>query len=222
MIFNVYYVLKNIINKVGKKVSFFEHILFTLSIAETLISLFWLFSLIFYKDVIYMKNNNLEIEYGCKILGFFQTFAYFFDWILSGCAIYHLRNMILNPINFILKPFKKIIFYIIISILVSLAVAIISLCIDSIGRSPMNSCFLSEDTDKNNEIYKNIIITFFIFTPIYILIFFVIQILAVKLNPLYKNDTQNKGIFDFYYKYSLVNLIITSLMPILFIIDWVH
>ncbi len=222
VIFNVYYVLKNIINKVGKKVSFFEHILFTLSIAETLISLFWLFSLIFYKDAIYMKNNNLEIEYGCKILGFFQTFAYFFDWILSGCAIYHLRNMILNPINFILKPFKKIIFYIIISILVSLAVAIISLCIDSIGRSPMNSCFLSEDTDKNNEIYKNIIITFFIFTPIYILIFFVIQILAVKLNPLYKNDTQNKGIFDFYYKYSLVNLIITSLMPILFIIDWVH
>ena len=158
MIFNVYYVLKNIINKVGKKVSFFEHILFTLSIAETLISLFWLFSLIFYKDAIYMKDNNLEIEYGCKILGFFQTFAYFFDWILSGCAIYHLRNMILNPINFILKPFKKIIFYIIISILVSLAVAIISLCIDSIGRSPMNSCFLSEDTDKNNEIYKNIII----------------------------------------------------------------
>ena len=219
MIFNVFYVLKNIINKTNRKVSSFEHISFTLSIAETLISLFWFFSLLLYKDTTYMINNNSQISSGCKTLGFLQTFSYFFDWILSGCAIYHLRNMILNPINFILKPLKKIIFYIIISIIISLVVTVISFCINSIGRSPMNSCFLSVD---NNEVYKNIIITLFIFSPIYILVFFAIQIYTVRSNQLYKSDTENKRIFNSYYKYSLINLLITSLMPLLFIIDWAH
>ena len=221
MIFNVFHIIKKIINKTKKKVSIIEHILFILSISETFISFFWLLTIFFYRDVVdmHVDDINSDINSGCKALGFFQTFLYFFDWVLSGCAIYHLRNMILNPINFILKGFKKISIYILISVFISLAVSIISICMGNIGRSPMNSCFLSVD---NNHTFKNIIIIFFIFTPIYILIFLIVQICTVRSSQLYKNDSENKEIFNNYIKFSLVNLIISFLMSILYIIDFIN
>ena len=220
IIFIIYYLLKKIMNKTKKKISSFEQILFILSISETLISLIWFISSLIY------TNNSLMIEgqkikTGCKIIGFLQTATYFFDWILSGCAIYHLRNMIINPINFILKPFKKILLYLIISCIISIVITTISICIDSIGISPLISCFLCLDNSVETKTYKNIFIILFIFTPIFLLIFFFVQYCCVKSNPSYKNDSENKRIFDNYYKYSLINLSLTSLIPILFVIDWI-
>ena len=219
MSFNIYFLLKKIFDKTNKKNSSFDLILFILSISEALISLIWFISSLTYRDNISMFNDNNEIKMGCRIFGFFQSFLYFFDWLLSGCAIYHLRNMILNPINFILKPLNKLRKYIIICLLISIIVSIISYCLNSIGKSPMISCFLSINKET---IFRNIIIYLFICSPIYILIFFFAQYCTVKTNPSYKNDPENKKIFDSYYKYSLFNLIIISLMPLLYLINWIN
>ena len=51
--------------------------------------------------------------------------------------MFHLKNMILNPIKFILKPFKKIMFYVLISIIFALIIVITSYILDLIGVSPL-------------------------------------------------------------------------------------
>lgn len=219
MIFNVYIFITKIINKTNKNISSFEEILFILSISETLISLFSFISSLKYKTNIEMIDDNIEIKRGCKTLGFFQTFFYFFNWVLSGCSVYHLRNMILNPINFILKPFKKIMLYIIISIIISGIITVISISVNTIGMSPYITCFLSIN---NGKTLKNLITCIFIFTPIYMLIFSIVQYYIIKNNPAFVYDSENRRIFRSYYKYILINLIIISLIPIPFIIDWIN
>ena len=219
MIFNVYIFITQILKKTNKNISSFEEILFILSISETLISLFSFISSLSYKNNIEMITDNFEIKGGCKTFGFFQTFLYFFDWVLSGCSVYHLRNMILNPINFILKPFKKIMLYIIISIIISGIITTISISVNIIGMSPYITCFLSINIGKT---FKNLIICIFIFTPIYMLIFSIVQYCIIKNNPTFVYDSENRRIFRSYYKYILTNLIIISLIPIPFIIDLIN
>ena len=219
MIFNAYFFITKFLKKDNKYISSFEGILFVLSISKSLISLFSFISSIIYKNNVEMINDNIEIKKGCKALGFFQSFLYFFDWVLSGCSIYHLRNVILNPINFILKPFKKIILYIIISILISGIITTISISLNCMGISPFITCFLNIN---NGKVFKNIIICLFIFTPIYILIFSIVQYCTIKNNPSFVNDSENRRIFRSYYKYILINIIIISLIPIPFIIDWIN
>ena len=87
------------------------------------------------------------------------------------------------------------------------------------GISPFITCFLNIN---NGKVFKNIIICLFIFTPIYILIFSIVQYCTIKNNPSFVNDSENRRIFRSYYKYILINIIIISLIPIPFIIDWIN
>ena len=114
-----------------------------------------------------MEIKDDEVCFGCKLIGTFQTFFYIFDWVLSSLTMYHLKNMILNPLVFILKPSKKIFLYIIISGGIAVLVSIISNYLRLIGKSPMITCFLTLDNLlKSKDIAKLLIL--FIIMHIYL------------------------------------------------------
>jgi hypothetical protein len=81
-----------------------EKLLLPLSIIESAISILWILSCTLFGT----ENKIDENELGCKILGAFQTFCYIFDWLLVYFIFSHLKNMIFNPLNYILKSKKKL------------------------------------------------------------------------------------------------------------------
>ena len=216
LIFIIKHLLKKLINKKEKKISSFEQILFILSISDCTIALLW-----FISTIKFPQRNNLlekgEICIECHILGSIKLFAYVFDWVLSGFALYHLKNMILNPIKFILKPFKKIMFYVLISFIISFVILIPSIILKIIGESPIITCFL---TLKNTNISQKIIVIIFTLFPIYNLIFFFIEVIIIISNPSYKTDSENRTIFKNHCLPAFINYLLTLLIPTLYIISW--
>ena len=222
-IFIFHFIFKLNFNKSNNKMSSLEKLLLPLSILESLISLFWFLSGLLFKtkkEII----NNLE---GCRILGVFQTFCYIFDWLLVDFAITHLKNMILNPINYILKSGKKISKYLIISGSTALILSILSYFTKIVGKSPMLTCFLSLDfyfdTNYNNteKIIRLIIEALIYFIPIINLIFGVIQIIIVCINDTYKNDKENKKIFKNHSLYLFIYFLMTIFITSLFIVEFI-
>ena len=216
MIFIINYLLKKLINKNQKKISSLEQILFILSIIDSIISLLWFISAVKYPKKTKMLDPENNVCTGCKILGGLLTFFYIFDWMLSGFGLFHLKNMILNPIKFILKPFKKIIIYILISFCIATGVTITSVFAKLLGISPMITCFLTIDTNDTRKIFVMIFILF----PVYSLIFFITELLIVITNPSYKTDSENRKLFKNHCIYTLINHLMNLLMSTLYIIFW--
>ena len=141
IIFILHFILKLSSNKSKNKMSSLEKLLLPLSILESIISLFWFLSGGFFGSLTKIKNKNQN----CKIFGGIQTFIYIFDWILVYLALTHLKNMILNPINYILKSGKKIRNYLLFSGGIAFIGSITCFFTNIVGRSPMITCFLSLD-----------------------------------------------------------------------------
>ena len=214
------YLMKKFINKKQKKLSSLEQILFILSILESIISLLWFISAVKYPKVSEIYINEGGICIGCKVIGLLHTFFYVFDWILSAFALYHLKNIILNPLNYILKPFKKIMIYLLVSSLIAFILTVLSYFFKVIGISPMNSCFLTLFiTDKINDKFQKIFVVIVIFIPFYNLIFYLIEVLIVVNNPSFGTDSENKRLFKNHCIYTLINHLISLFMSSLYIID---
>ena len=101
-IFIFHYILIINSNK-NIKMTSIHKLLLSLSVLESIISLLWFLSGIIFDN----DQKIIDNEQKCKIFGAFTTFVYIFDWILVYFTISHLKNMILNPINYILKSKKK-------------------------------------------------------------------------------------------------------------------
>ena len=221
MIFIVHYLLKKWINKKQKRVSSLEKILFILSLSESIISLLWFISAVKYNKTDYTFNSEGNLCYGCKIIGLFLTFIYVFDWVLSGFALYYLKNMILNPIEFILKGSKKIMIYVFISFLIALAIMVGSYFLKVIGISPMNSCFLTFKIENSKIYYFQIIFVLLVtLFPFYNILYFLFQFCLVVNNPIYKAVPENRRIFNNHCINTLINHIITLFMSFLYIIEF--
>ena len=219
MIFIIYLFLKKYNNKTKKKISSLEQILLILSILEICISLLWFISAVAYPKIENMEIKDDEVCIGCKIIGIFQTFFYIFDWILSSLTMFHLKNMILNPLGFILKPSKKIGLYIIISGGIAFIVTAISIYLGLIGKSPMITCFLTLDKLlKSKDTAKLIILFIIISTPLWNIIYFFIQAVIILINPTYQSDKENKTIFKDHCIYTYISHIMSFLMTTLYII----
>ena len=216
MIFIVKHLLKMLKNK-KEKISSFEQILFILSISDCSIALLWFISAIKFRRInnLLEEGNPKEVCTDCYILGLIKLFVYVFDWVLSGFALYHLKNMILNPIQFILKSSKKIRFYVLISFIISFAILIISISSKIIGVSPIITCFLKLGTDVSQKI---LVIIFTLF-PLYNLFFFFIEFVIIILNPSYKTDSENRTIFKNHCLPTFINHLLTLLIPTLYIIS---
>lgn len=219
MIFVIYLLLKKFKTKVKKKISSLEQILLILSILEICISLLWFISAVVYPKIESMEINDDEVCLGCKIIGILQTFFYIFDWVLSSLTMYHLKNMILNPLNFILKPFKKILLYIIFSGGLALAVTVLSVIFGFIGKSPMITCFLTLDKLLEKEdIFRLIFLFFIISTPLWNIIYFFIQAIIIIISPIYQSDSENKTLFKDHCLYTYFSHIMSFLMTTLYFI----
>lgn len=218
--FIIVYILRKSNNKKEKKISSLETILFLLSILDCAISCLWTVSAIVYpkKEQIYSKSQN-EICIGCKIIGILQTFFYIFDWILSGFTMYHLVNMILNPLKFILKPFKKILLYSLISGGIAAILTVLTFLFDLIGISPMITCFITLDNIGDDIIsIKALVLLIIILIPIFNLFSFLIHVILIIRNPSYRSDSENKRLFKDHSSYTFINHVITTLMITLYII----
>lgn len=224
-IFIFHYVFKLLSNKKENKMTSLEKLLLPLSILESIISLFW-----FISGEIFQSDKEIQDNFtSCKIYGTVQIFCYIFDWVLTYLTITHLKNMILNPLNYILKSGKKIIKYLIISCGMGLVGAILSYIFNAVGESPMITCFLSIKSfyDQNTEvaaaikIIKLIIIGLICFIPVFNLFSGFIQIIIVCKSDYYKLDNENKKMFNNHALYLFIYFIMTFCLFSLYILEFI-
>ena len=220
-LFIIQFIIKISSNNNKNKMSSLRKILLPLSIFDSLISLLWFLTGIFFKTEEKINDNEL----GCKIIGGFLIFCYISDWLLVYFSITHLKNMILNPINYILKPKKKIIKYISISGITSLVLTILSYSFEMIGKSPMLTCFLSLEKvigKNDNKTIKYIIIIIICYIPIFFLILGFLNIILVCTKDSYKNDKENKKIFKEHSLYLIIYQIMNIFMVTIYLVKLFH
>jgi len=224
-IFILHYIFKLLSNKKENKMTSLEKLLLPLSILESIISLFW-----FISGELFQSNKEIQEKFTeCKIYGAIQIFCYIFDWVLTYLTITHLKNMILNPLNYILKSGKKIIKYLSISCGMGLSGAILSYVYSVVGESPMITCFLSiksyyeENKEENtaNKVIKLIIIGSICFIPIFNLLSGFIQIIIVCKSDYYRQDKENKKMFNNHTLYLFIYFIMTFCLSSLYILEFI-
>ena len=223
--FVIYFLIKLHSNKQFRKISSLEQMFVVLSIAETIISSLWLYSEIaFPNNEKLLDDESKDCCLECKILGVIQTFIYLFHWIFLDCTISHLKNMILNPINFILKTGKKIFLYILISCAIASIGAFLSYYLEVVGKSPMITCFLSLDNlnKKNVFFYDKILLIILSLLPCFNLIFYLVQTIIVTKNRSYKNDNENRKIFNDHIFYFILNILMAILIDSLYILYYLN
>ena len=223
IIFILHFILKLSSNKSKNKMSSLEKLLLPLSILESIISLFWFLSGGFFGSITKIKNKNQN----CKIFGGIQTFIYIFDWILVYLALTHLKNMILNPINYILKSGKKIRNYLLFSGGIAIIGSITCFFTNIVGRSPMITCFLSLDfffekkEIQSTDIVKLLILGLICIIPVFNLIAGTIQIIIVCTSDTYKKDKENRKIFKDHSLYLFIYFLMTFCLTILYILEFI-
>ena len=220
--FILHFIIKVNYNKRRNKMNSLDKLLVILSFLECAISIFWYLSVKLLDNESNIKRN-FEV---CKILGAFKLFYYIFDWLLVFYTISHLKNMILNPINYILKSNKKLIKYIFISGGIALIMSVTSYLMNIMGKSPVLTCFLSldfyfdEKENETKEIIGLVIEIIILIIPIFILIFGLIQIIIVCVNDSYKNDKENKKLFNKHLLHLIIYFIITIFITIIYIVQF--
>ena len=224
-IFILYYSFKKCLSKYKykSKLSSLEKILLTLTILECLISLCWFLSGVLFETEkeIYEKKNK------CEVLGAFQTFFYIFDWILSNKAVSHLKNMLFNPINYILKSNKKLRFYLLKSGLAALVLSLLCYFMDILGKSPMLTCFLSldiyydDENSKSKQIIGLIIISLICFIPVYNVFYGFTQIIITCISQSFQEDLENKRIFNDNSINFIIYFVMTFFLTSLYILDFI-
>ncbi len=207
-------------NQEKNKMSSLEKILLPLSILEGAISILWVLS-----GTLFQTENELDKErFGCDILGAFQTFCYIFDWLLVYYIFSHLKNIILNPLNYILKSKKKIRRYLLLSGGISLIFSIACYFLNAFGKSPMLTCFLSINYDYKNSVIaiaQNVLIAIIICViPVLNLIFGIGNIIIVCTNDSYQNDKENRKIFKDNIIHLFIYLLLTLFIPSLYFLEF--
>ena len=90
----------------------------------------------------------------------------------------------------------------------------------------MLTCFLSfeyhfrSDKNKAKEIIGLLILALICALPILNLIFGLIQIIIVCVNPSFKNDNENRKIFKQHIIYLIINFVIAFFLPIIYILEF--
>lgn len=86
------------------KISSLEKLLIFLSVIEIGISCIWVI-----QTTIFQNNKIIEEKCSqCKILGLVSIFLYISDWAILGLTIKQFKQIMLNPLDAILKPDKNI------------------------------------------------------------------------------------------------------------------
>lgn len=86
------------------KISSLEKLLIFLSVIEIGISCTWVIQTTTFDNNIIIKQKCPQ----CKILGLVSIFLYISDWVILGLTIKQFKQIMLNPLDAILKPDKNI------------------------------------------------------------------------------------------------------------------
>ena len=175
-------------NKNGRKNSM-RKLFQILPFFDCITCIYWIissFKLVQAKDI----KNNINF---CSGLAFLYIVCFTFQFIMINCILIHFRKINLNPMEGILKPYKNVIIYIIISLVFGVIVGLFFFRFDVIGRSPMNTCFIN--TSKNEKFGL-----FFLINIILILIAIIQIIVDLCCRGMFITD---KGVRKIYKKNSL-------------------
>ena len=214
-IFLVFDIIKILWKAEKNKITSLEKFLFPVSITEIMISIFWCISGFLPYDQI--KNNSKA----CKAIGCFQIYFYTFELILFREIITHLKHLILNPLNYILKSKTNLIKSLLKCTVISLVITLICYFIDIVGKSPMESCFFQyEFFYEKGIIHKKIFLIIMIMIPLFIIAHIVYKIIIVVRNNSYENDIENKVLFKTHIIYLFLYLLMFIFFPIVYI-TWV-
>lgn len=97
------------------KISSLEKLLIFLSLIEIGISIVWVIQTTTFVNNVIIKTKCSQ----CKILGLVSIFLYISDWVILGLTIKQFKQIMLNPLDAILKPDKNIREYLIIGFILA-------------------------------------------------------------------------------------------------------
>ena len=204
--------LMRLLKNTKNRSSSIEKLMLGLSIDEILISIFWVISVIFLgNSQLINENKNL-----CKIISSFEIFVYIFNLLLISCTVYQVKEVILVPLESILKSKYKLICYYSICIIIALIFTIFSLVLDMSGKSPMITCFFSIINGMQNSKVITIILCCI---PVLIILIAIFQIYIIFKSPQYNYDMESKQFVKKYFIYIGTYLISTLLIFILYLLD---
>ena len=230
IIFIINYIMRLTKNS-KNKLSSLEKIMLILSVVESLISVCWICTAIFFPtnysiidDVIDKDLKQRIFNSRCCNLGFFFTFLYNFDWLLLSFVIIHIKNIILNPVDSVLKSDKKIIKYFISCLIFGLFIGIICYILDIYGRSPMITCniqltYLSDRYGEGS--LKEKVIVLFMIVPLIPLFLGIYEVICIFKNEEFQNDNETRNFFKSYLIYIGTYIISTFIYAALYIIDYI-
>ena len=221
IILNIIFIVLDILQffrKGNNKMTSLDKILFPLSLSELMISIFWCLSGFILDNKEKIKENEDE----CQVIGNFHIFFYFFEFLLIYFIITHLKHLVLNPLNYILKSKRKIIKYLLISAIASLILALICFFSDLIGESPMITCLLNYDLLFEDKKVRKICIIIILILPIILIIRALYKTIIVVRSNSYKNDNENKILFKSHIFYLLAYLLMNIFFGILYLIRGIN
>ena len=186
-------------NENSRKQSSMKKLFATLPILDSLTCIYWLISAgTFYESI---KIENLSGY--CFALAVVYLLVFTFEFIFINFILIHFRKISMNPIQGILKPWKNLLKYFAISIILSLAITAFAIGVGIIGRSPMNTCFIN--TEK-----QGVMALIFLIPCISICLVIFQVIYDLTCRELFVNDKQVREA----YKVNSMYILVFSLLHI--------
>ena len=194
----------------SRKQSSMKKLFATLPILDSITCIYWLISAgAFYNSKKIEKYSGYCFALSVVYFLIF-TFEFIFINFILNILLYlklflliHFRKISMNPIQGILKPWKNLLKYFAISIILSLGITSFAIGVGIIGRSPMNTCFIN--TEK-----QGVMALIFLIPCISICLVIYQVIYDLTCRELFVNDKQVRDA----YKVNSMYILVFSLLHI--------
>ena len=183
----------------SRKQSSMKKLFATLPILDSITCIYWLIS----AGAFYNSKKIEKYSGYCFALSVVYFLIFTFEFIFINFILIHFRKISMNPIQGILKPWKNLLKYFAISIILSLSITSFAIGVGIIGRSPMNTCFIN--TEK-----QGVMALIFLIPCISICLVIYQVIYDLTCRELFVNDKQVRDA----YKVNSMYILVFSLLHI--------
>ena len=183
----------------SRKQSSMKKLFATLPILDSITCIYWLIS----AGAFYNSKKIEKYSGYCFALSVVYFLIFTFEFIFINFILIHFRKISMNPIQGILKPWKNLLKYFAISIILSLAITVFAIGVGIIGRSPMNTCFIN--TEK-----QGVMALIFLIPCISICLVIYQVVYDLTCRELFVNDKQVRDA----YKVNSMYILVFSLLHI--------
>ena len=183
----------------SRKQSSMKKLFATLPILDSITCIYWLIS----AGAFYNSKKIEKYSGYCFALSVVYFLIFTFEFIFINFILIHFRKISMNPIQGILKPWKNLLKYFAISIILSLGITSFAIGVGIIGRSPMNTCFIN--TEK-----QGVMALIFLIPCISICLVIFQVIYDLTCRELFVNDKQVRDA----YKVNSMYILVFSLLHI--------